>query len=141
LIPLTRPYFDAEEIYQIQSVLDSGWVSQGPKTRELEAAVAQYLGIKHSVSVVNCTAALHLSLLAIGIKQGDEVLVADYTFPATGHSVLYCGAKPVFIDVDPRTYNMVPHLIEEKITPRTRAIIPVHTFGALDRTACIEYVA
>ena len=128
-VPLVRPYFDSEELKQIQEVLDSGWVSQGPKVRELEASVAKYLGIKHVVAVVNCTAALHLSLLAIGIKPEDEVLVADYTFPATGHAVLYCGAKPIFIDADPRTYNIDPNLIEERITPRTRAIIPVHTFG------------
>lgn len=68
-------------------------------------------------------------MLAIGVKNGDEVLVADYTFPATGHSVLYCGAKPIFIDINPKTYNLDPDLIQEKITPRTKAIIPVHTFG------------
>jgi dTDP-4-amino-4,6-dideoxygalactose transaminase len=72
---------------------------------------------------------LHLALLSIGVKRGDEVLVADYTFPATGHAVLYCGAKPVFVDVDLKTYNIDPDLIEEKITERTKAIIPVHTFG------------
>ena len=128
-VPLTRPYFDSKELKQIQQVLDSGWVSQGPKVREFEVSVAEYLGVEHAIAVVNCTAALHLSLLAIGIKPGDEVLVADYTFPATGHAVLYCGAKPIFIEVDPRTYNIDLNLIEEKITPRTRAIVPVHTFG------------
>ena len=128
-ISLTRPYFDEEEIEELKEVLDSGWVSQGPKTKEFEDAFAKYVGSKYAVAVTNCTAALHLSLLGIGISKGDEVLVADFTHPATGHAVLYCGAKPVFIDVDPKTYNIDPNLIEEKITEKTKAIIPVHTFG------------
>jgi len=128
-IPLTRPYFDEEEIEEIKGVLDSGWVSQGPKTKEFEEAFAKYVGAKYAIAVTNCTAALHLSLLAIGVGKGDEVLVADFTYPATAHSVLYCGAKPIFIDVDPKTYNIDPELIEEKITEKTKAIIPVHIFG------------
>ena len=128
-IPLTRPYFDTEEIEEIREVLESGWVSQGPKTKEFEDAFAKYIGAKYAIAVTNCTAALHLSLLGIGVEKGDEVLVADFTHPATGHSVLYCGAKTVFIDVDPKTYNIDPSLIEEKMTGKTKAIIPVHTFG------------
>jgi perosamine synthetase len=128
-IPLARPYFDSDDIKQVQQVLDSGWVSQGPKVKEFEEKSARYLGIEHVVSVTNCTAALHLALLALGIKEGDEVLVADYTFPATGHAALFCQAKPVFVDIDPRTYNIDPNLIEEKITSHTKAIMPVHTFG------------
>lgn len=128
-IPLAKPYFDMEELDEIKTVLDSGWVSQGPKVKEFEEKCANYLGVKYAVAVNNCTAALHLALLSIGINKGDEVLVADFTFPATGHSVLYCGAKPVFVDVDPKTYNIDPELIEEKITDKTKAIIPVHTFG------------
>ena len=128
-LPLTRPYFAEEELEEVKKVLESGWVSQGPKTKEFEDAFAKYVGSKYAVAVTNCTAALHLSLLGIGIEKGDEVLVADFTHPATGHAVLYCGAKPVFIDVDPKTYNIDPNLIEEKITEKTKAIIPVHTFG------------
>ena len=128
-IPLARPYFDSDELDEINGVLNSGWVSQGPKVKEFEDKAAEYLGVKYAIAVANCTAALHLSLLSIGIKEGDEVLVADYTFPATGHSVLYCRAKPVFIDVDSKTYNIDPKLIKYKITNRTKAIIPVHTFG------------
>jgi len=128
-IPQTRPYFNEEELEELREVLESGWVSQGPKTKEFEDAFAKYVGAKYAVAVTNCTAALHLSLLAIGISKGDEVLVADFTHPATGHSVLYCGAKPVFIDVNPKTYNIDPELIKEKITERTKAVIPVHTFG------------
>jgi len=129
MIPLAKPYFDNDEIEEIKKVLDSGWVTQGPKVKEFEEKFAKYLNVKYAVAVSNCTAALHLSLLALGIKPGDEVLVADYTFPATGHSVLYCGAKPVFVDINPKTYNIDVNLIEYKITNKTKAIIPVHTFG------------
>jgi len=128
-IPLTRPYFDSEELEEIQKVLDSGWVTQGPKVKEFEDKIADYLGVKYAVAVTNCTSALHLALLSIDIKRGNEVLVADYTFPATGHAVLYCRAKPVFVDADLKTYNINPELIEEKITDKTKVIIPVHTFG------------
>lgn len=129
MIPLFRPYFDSDELYEIKKVLDSGWVSQGPKVKEFEDKVADYVGAKYAIAVTNCTSALHLALLSLGISVGDEVLVADYTFPATGHSVLYCGAKPIFVDIDAATYNIDPEKIEEKITKRTKAIIPVHTFG------------
>jgi len=128
-IPLLKPFFDQEELKEVQKVLGSGWVSQGPKVKEFENKVAKYLDINYTIGVVNCTSALHLALLVSEIKKGDEVLVADYTFPATGHAVLYCRAKPVFIDVDLKTYNIDPELIEEKITNKTKAIIPVHTFG------------
>ena len=128
-VPLLRPYFDSEELEEIKKVLDSGWVSQGPKVKELEDEIAEYLGVKYAIAVTNCTSALHLALLSIGVKRGDEVLVADFTFPATGHAVLYCRAKPIFVDLDLKTYNMNPEIIEEKITERTKAIIPVHTFG------------
>jgi len=140
-IPLTRPYFDSEELEEIQKVLDSGWVTQGPKVEEFEDKITEYLGIKHAIAVTNCTSALHLALISVGVKRGDEVLVADFTFPATGHAVLYCGAKPVFIDVDPKTYNIDPNLIEEKITEKTKAIIPVHTFGQLAEMDAIMEIA
>jgi dTDP-4-amino-4,6-dideoxygalactose transaminase len=128
-VPLLRPYFDSEELKEIQMVLESGWVSQGPEVKLFEKSARDYLGIKQAIAVTNCTCALHLSLLSLGVTKDDEVLVADYTFPATAHAVLYCGAKPVFVDVNPRTYNLDPEQIEEKINERTRAIIPVHTFG------------
>ena len=128
-VPLLRPYFDSEELEEIKKVLDSGWVSQGPKVKELEDEIAEYLGVKYAIAVTNCTSALHLALLSIGVKRGDEILVADFTFPATGHAVLYCRAKPIFVDIDLKTYNVNPESIEEKITERTKAIIPVHTFG------------
>ncbi|MCX9073896.1 MAG: aminotransferase class I/II-fold pyridoxal phosphate-dependent enzyme, partial [Candidatus Methanoperedens sp.] len=128
-IPLTRPYFDPDELNEISNVLDSGWVSQGPKVKEFENEFAKYLGVKYAVAVSNCTCALHLSLLGTGIKKGDDVLVSDFTHPATSHSVLFCDANPIFVDVDPKTYNIDPNLIKDKITERTKAIIPVHIFG------------
>ncbi|MHC1576034.1 MAG: DegT/DnrJ/EryC1/StrS family aminotransferase [Methanosarcinaceae archaeon] len=128
-VPLLRPYFDDDELQEVKSVLESGWVAQGPKSVEFQEASSKYLHVKHTIPVSNCTAALHLAQLAHGIGPGDEVLVGDYTYPATGHSVLYTGARPVFIDIDPDTFNMDPALIEENITERTKAIIPVHTFG------------
>ncbi len=128
-IPLMRPHFESEEIDGILEVLKSGWVSQGLKSKEFETMASKYLGIEHSISVTNCTSALHLALLALDIGSGDEVMVADYTYPATSHSVLYCGAKPVFVDIKPDTYNIDPSAILKKITSRTKAIIPVHTFG------------
>lgn len=128
-IPLAKPYFDSEELREVQKVLDSGWVARGAKAEEFESKIADYLGIKYAIAVTNCTSALHLSLLSIGVKEGDEVLVADYTFPATGHAVLYCRANPIFVDIDLKTYNINPDLIEEKITDKTKAIILVHIFG------------
>jgi perosamine synthetase len=140
-IPLSRPSFDEQEIEELESVLASGWVSQGPKVREFEETVARYLGASHAIAVTNCTAALHLALLGCGVGKGDEVLVADYTFPATGHAVLYCGAKPVFVDIDPATYNIDIAAIEDRITSRTKGIIPVHTFGQPARMDAINEIA
>lgn len=128
-IPLYRPYFDSNELQEIKKVLDSGWVSMGPEVKDFEDKISKYLGVKYAVAVSSCTSALHLALLCLGIKKGDEVLVADFTFPATGHAVLYCGAKPVFVDIDPRTYNIDSDLIDRCITKKTKVIIPVHTFG------------
>jgi perosamine synthetase len=140
-IPLSRPSFDEKEIQELESVLASGWVSQGPKVREFEETVARYLGATHAIAVTNCTAALHLALLSLGVGPADEVLVADYTFPATGHAVLYCGAKPIFVDIDPATYNIDPAEIEKFITPRTKGIVPVHTFGQPARMDAILEIA
>jgi dTDP-4-amino-4,6-dideoxygalactose transaminase len=128
-IPLLKPYFDSEELEEISEVLNSCWVSQGPKVKEFEKKIESYLGVKYAIAVSNCTSALHLSLLSLGIKKDNEVLVSDYTFPATGHAVLYCDARPVFIDIDSKTYNIDIDLIEGKITEKTKAIVPVHIFG------------
>jgi len=139
-IPLTKPFFDDSDLNSIKEVLNSGWVSsKGPKSKEMEELVQSTLGVEHVIPVANCTAALHLGLIAYDIGPGDEVLVSDYTFPATGHVVLHCGAKPVFVDVDMRTYNMDIDDLKSKITDKTKAIIPVHAFGQpADMNAIME---
>ncbi|MEM4255196.1 MAG: DegT/DnrJ/EryC1/StrS family aminotransferase [Candidatus Norongarragalinales archaeon] len=142
MIPLTKPFFGKEEINAVKKTLDSGWVAgQGPASAEFEKSFSAYLGVKNCVAVNNCTAALHLSLLALGIGKGDEVIVSDYTFPATGHAVLYCGAKPVFADVQKDSYNIDPAEIERLITPKTKAILPVHAFGYPAEMDKIMYIA
>jgi dTDP-4-amino-4,6-dideoxygalactose transaminase len=136
-IPLTRPTFGDEELDAVQAVLQSGWVAgQGPRGTELEARFAGRCGVDHAVAVANCTAALHLSLLALGVGPGDEVLVADYTYPATGHAVAYTGARPVFVDVLPDTWTIAPDAAAELIGPRTRGMIAVDAFGQ-----CADYDA
>ena len=129
MIPFIRPYFDEDDLEAVKQVMQSGWVAQGPKVEEFEEAICKYLGCKHAVTVTNCTLALYLSLLACGIGEGDEVIIPDYTFPATGLAVLRAGATPILVDVDPVTYNIQPSAIEEAITEHTAAIIPVHLFG------------
>lgn len=127
--PLTKPYFTEDELKEIQSVLDSGWVSQGPKCSQFERDICKTVGATHAVAVSNCTSALFLALTSLGIGEGDDVVVADFSFPATGLSVLHTGATPKFCDVDQTTYNLNPENLEACITPDTKAIIPVHTFG------------
>ena len=134
MLPLNKPFFNEKCIDDIKNVLDSGWVAgQGPFGEKLSELLAKSSNSKYAIPTNNCTAALHLSLLAIGIKSGDEVIISDYTFPATGHTVMYCGGIPRFIDVDLFTYNIDPNLIEEKINEKTKAIIVVHTFGQVAR--------
>jgi len=129
MIPLTTPHFTIDEINEIHKVLKSGWVSQGKKCIEFENEICKITGSQYAVAVSNCTAALFLSLKALGIGQGDEVIVADFSFPATGLAVVHTGATPVFCDVDSSTFNIEPLIINSLVTKRTKAIIPVHTFG------------
>jgi len=129
-IPLAKPSFSKDEFEEIQKVIDSGWVAgNGPTGQRLSLEMNDKYGFEYSLPIANCTAGLHLSLICLGIKEGDEVLVSDYTFPATGHSVLYTGAKPVFVDSLADTYNFDIDDARKKLTPRTKAIICVHTFG------------
>ena len=132
MIPRSKPFFDNNELDGVKKTLNSGWVAgQGPQGTALAKEVKQLTHTNYAIPVINCTAGLHLSLLALEIRSEDEILVSDYTFPASGHSVLYCGAIPRFVDVDLRTYNIDPSLIEEKITDKTRAIMVVHAFGQI----------
>jgi dTDP-4-amino-4,6-dideoxygalactose transaminase len=129
-IPLTRPSVGDAELAAIAEVFESGWLAgQGPRSMELEAGFVDLTGRGHAVALNNCTAGLHLALAALGIGPGDEVLVADYSFPATGHAVLFCGASPVFVDVRADTGTIDPALVEPAITERTRAVIAVDALG------------
>ena len=128
-IPITKPYFDEKEPEAAKKAVESGWIIQGPKTKEFEDKIAEYVHAKHAIAVSSCTTALHLSLIAAGIKAGDEVICPSFTFIATPNSIEYTGAKPVFVDIDEETYNINPELIEEKITEKTKAILPVDQVG------------
>jgi perosamine synthetase len=128
-IPITKPDLGEEEKNLVAQVIDSGWVSQGPKVAEFEEIFADYVGARFAVATTSCTTALHAALLVRGIGPGDEVILPSLSFIATANSVLYCGAKPVFVDVDPGTCNIAVQKIEEAITEKTRAIMPVHQMG------------
>jgi len=129
-IPLDWPNIGHLEQEYVLKALDSGYVSSaGPLVTEFEKRFAAYLGIKHAVAVVNGTAALHLALKVLGIGSGDEVIVPALTFVATVNPVIYVGAKPVVVDVDPYTWNIDPEAVEKSITERTKAVIPVHLYG------------
>lgn len=129
-IALGQPTFGDEELAAVAKVLESGWVAgQGPLARELEQRFAAICRSRHALMVSNCTAALHLAIEALGAGPGDEVLVADYTFPATGHAVRYTGADPVFVDVRPDIWTIDPAAAEASVTARTVGIIAVDPFG------------
>jgi len=128
-IPISKPYLTGAEGAAVAEVVASGWVSQGPRVREFEAAFAERVGAADAVATTSCTTALHLALYALGVGPGDEVIVPSLSFIATANAVWQCGATPVFADIDPRTYNLDPEAAERAITPRTRAIMPVHQVG------------
>lgn len=128
-IPYGRQSIDEEDIQAVVDVLRSDYLTTGPKAAEFERAVADYVGAEYAVAVSNGTAALHIACLAAGIKPGDEVITSPITFAASANCVLYCGGTPVFADIKKDTYNIDPEDIERKITPRTKAIIPVDYTG------------
>jgi perosamine synthetase len=128
-VPFHRSDMGEEEVQAVTDVIRSGWLTTGEKTAQFEREFAQYIGAPYAVAVSSCTAALHLSLDVIGLRPGDEVLVPTNTFTATAEVVAYMGARPVLVDIDSRTLNISPENAERKITPRTRAIIPVHVSG------------
>jgi len=123
------PSITDDEISEVLDTLKSGWLTMGPKTIAFEEQIAEYTGAKYAVAVNSCTAALHLSLIGLGIGSGDEVITTPFTFASTGNVIVHTGAKPVFVDIQPDTYNIDPELIKEAITPKTKAIIPVHYAG------------
>jgi dTDP-4-amino-4,6-dideoxygalactose transaminase len=123
------PYIGDEEIDEVTKTLKSGWIGSGPKVTQFENEFAEYVGAKHAVALNSCTAGLHLSMVCSGLKPGDEVITTTLTFAATANSIVHVGAIPVFVDVDQKTMNIDPDKIEAAITPKTRAIIPVHFAG------------
>lgn len=125
-----RPSFSEDEIQDIVAVLRSGWVGMGTRTLEFERRFAEYCGAKHAVSVASCTAGLHVALLAAGVGPGDEVITTAMTFAATVNAIRQTGATPVLVDIDPATLNLTTGAVARAVTPRTRAILPVH-FGGL----------
>jgi perosamine synthetase len=129
LIPLSRPWIGPEEKAAVIEVLDSGMLAQGPRVAALEEAFATLTGARHAIATSSGTTGLHLALLAHGIGPGDEVITSPFTFIASVNSILFTGAKPVFADIDEATFNIDPERLEAAITPRTKAVMPVHIYG------------
>ena len=128
-IQIARPYIDKDDIEGVVEVLESGWLSLGPKYKEFEEKLAEYVGVKYACVVSSGTAALHLGVRALGLKSGDEVITSPFSFVASSNCLLYEGVKPVFVDIEETTFNIDPSLIEQAITKKTKAILPIHIFG------------
>jgi len=128
-LPFALPDIDETELAEVREALLSGWVTTGPKTRQFEAEFAAAVNAKHAIAVNSCTAAMHLALEAIGLERGDEVITTPYTFAATAEVIRYFDARPVLVDICPDDFNLNPTLLEAAITPRTKAIIPIHIAG------------
>ena len=126
---MARPFLGKEEEKAVLKVLRSGVLSMGPSVTAFEKEFAAYVGTKYAVAVSSGTAGLHLSLIAAGIGPGDEVITSPYSFVASANSILFVGARPVFADIDSMTYNIDPKKVEERITPKTKAILVVHILG------------
>jgi perosamine synthetase len=137
-VPFARPEFGDEEARAVAEVLRSGWASQGPAVARFEELFAQMAGTRHAVAVSSCTTALHLALILAGVEAGDEVICPSYSFIATANAALYIGATPIFADIEPDTWNIDPQDALRRVSPRTKAIMPVHQVGLaadLDRLA------
>lgn len=140
-LPLTRPVFGDEELALVQQCLKSGWVTQGPMTRRLEEIFADRHEVRYALACANCTAALHVAVIALDLGPGDEVIVPSFTWVTSAHAAEYVGARPVFCDIDPSTYNIDVSSMEAVLTPRTRAVMPVHLFGLAADMAAVAAVA
>jgi len=129
MISIAKPVMGEEEKKQVLEVLDSGIIAQGPKVKEFEAGFAEMCGVKHAIATTSGTTALHMALLAHGIGNGDEVITSPFTFIASANSVLFVEGVPVFVDINPDTFNMDVSQIEAAVTEKTKAIMPVHLYG------------
>lgn len=141
MIPIARPDLGTEEAAAVAEVLASGMVAQGRKVAELEARWAEFTGVKHAIAMSNGTVALMSLFAGLGLGPGDEVITVAHTFAATANAILFTGATPVFVDIEPDTYLVDAKLIEKAITPRTRAIVPVHLFGLVADMDMISAIA
>jgi perosamine synthetase len=128
-VPYYVPWINSDDAKNVKKSLEQRWITNGPILKKFEKNIGEYIGVKYSSGVGSATQALHLSMRALGIGLGDEVIVPTFTFAATANSVLYCGAKPILTDVDDETFNISPKEIEKNITKKTKAIIPVHYGG------------
>lgn len=140
-IPYGKQWIDDEDIRAVVDVLNSDFLTTGPKIKEFEEKFAKYIGCKYAVAISNGTAALHAACYAANIKAGDEVITTPITFAASANCVRYLGGTPVFADIDPKTYNIDPNEIRKKITPKTKAIIPVHFTGQICNMEEIKKIA
>jgi dTDP-4-amino-4,6-dideoxygalactose transaminase len=140
-IPIATPVLGEAEVEAAARVIRSGWVTQGPEVAAFEQEFAEKVGAPYACAVSNCTTALHLALLAVGVGPGDEVITVSHTFIATANAIRHCGATPVFVDIEPNVYNIDPLLIENAIGPRTRAILCVHQLGMPCDMASIMEIA
>lgn len=139
MISIAKPLMGKEEKQAVLEVLESGMIAQGPRVKAFEAAFAEMCGVKHAIATTSGTTALHVALLAHEIGPEDEVITSPFTFIASANSVLFTGARPVFVDIDPKTFNVDPQKIEAAITSRTKAVLPVHLFGLMaDMDAIME---
>jgi len=140
-VPITRPLFGPEEAAAIALPLETGWIVQGPQVAEFERLFCELSGSPHSLATTSCTTALHLALAVLGVGAGDEVVVPAFTYVASANVVEQSGARTVFCDIDPATYNVDPESLERAVTPRTKAIMPVHLFGLVADMPAVGEIA